>query len=103
MFERNIERCAIHSSLSAGNYFKDVDVTVAAEISPANFLDLHSVYRRSGSDFSIACRNDIRSFDHKNDGAFRRARAMSNPFWNNKNLTRPKIDNLVLTADAEMP
>src|SRR5207244_12159181 len=81
--------------------FKDFDVTVASEISPAIFLDLHSVYRRSGSDFSIACRNDIHSFDHKNDGAFRRARAMSNPFWNNKTLTRCELDCFIFEVDQE--
>src|SRR5438477_11554691 len=101
MFERNIERCAIHSSLSAGNYFQDVDVTVVVEISPAVFLDLHSVYRQSGSNFSIACRNDIRAFDHKNDGPLRRARAKSQPFWNNKTLKRCEVDCFIFEVDEE--
>jgi hypothetical protein len=57
MFERNVERRAIHSSLSAGNNSQDVDLILGWQASRPHFLqvgaiDLNRPQCQSGSDFN---------------------------------------------------
>jgi hypothetical protein len=75
VLQRNIKRRAINACLSARN-------------------DFHVPSTRS-----VTCRNNVRTFHHQDDRAFRRPRAVSHAFGNNEPLPRRQVDYAIFKVD----
>ena len=92
MSERDVERGAIHTGLSARDDLKSLHCSGGP-----------SKPRPTRNPNSIARWNNVGALDHKDYRSFGRARSMAHAFRHDEALSRCKIDYAVFEIDQEPP